>query len=177
MTGRVFCFYIHNLPMYFIFLLACGRSQVKRPRIVGGEDAKYGKWPWQASLQLKTYGHICGASIISNSWLVSAAHCFQDSDSIRYALYNVKHSLLINNHWGRTVTTRFAFYVCSTWRQPSLFQILSVLFWLESLFPDLIFAMCSKWGYPWREFENCDLVQNAAEHSCWWLFMARHHTT
>uniref|UniRef100_A0A803TZG8 Peptidase S1 domain-containing protein n=1 Tax=Anolis carolinensis TaxID=28377 RepID=A0A803TZG8_ANOCA len=75
---------------YFFYILACGRNHFKRPRIVGGENARTGKWPWQASLQLGTYGHICGASIISNRWLVSAAHCFQDSDSIRYASYQAQ---------------------------------------------------------------------------------------
>ncbi|XP_063160788.1 transmembrane protease serine 7-like [Candoia aspera] len=65
---------------------ACGRSQIKKFRIVGGEDARPGKWPWQASLQLGTSGHICGASVISNRWLVSAAHCFQDSESVRYSI-------------------------------------------------------------------------------------------
>ncbi|KAK9402253.1 TMPRSS7: Transmembrane protease serine 7 [Crotalus adamanteus] len=67
-------------------LLACGKSQIKKFRIVGGEESRPGKWPWQASLQLGTSGHICGGSVISNRWLVSAAHCFQDSESIRYSI-------------------------------------------------------------------------------------------
>uniref|UniRef100_A0A8C5SK38 Peptidase S1 domain-containing protein n=1 Tax=Laticauda laticaudata TaxID=8630 RepID=A0A8C5SK38_LATLA len=77
-----------------ISLLACGRSQITKLRIVGGEESKPGKWPWQASLQLGKSGHVCGASLISNRWLVSAAHCFQDPESIRYAICNAKHILL-----------------------------------------------------------------------------------
>uniref|UniRef100_A0A672IZU3 Peptidase S1 domain-containing protein n=1 Tax=Salarias fasciatus TaxID=181472 RepID=A0A672IZU3_SALFA len=61
----------------------CGTRPRKRTKIVGGSDATAGSWPWQVSLQMDRYGHVCGATLVSSRWLISAAHCFQDSDAIK----------------------------------------------------------------------------------------------
>uniref|UniRef100_A0A8B9F747 Peptidase S1 domain-containing protein n=1 Tax=Amazona collaria TaxID=241587 RepID=A0A8B9F747_9PSIT len=71
----------------FLLLTVCGlrqnrsvKSMAKSSslRIVGGlSSAETGDWPWQASLQYNNI-HRCGATLISNTWLVSAAHCFRD---------------------------------------------------------------------------------------------------
>uniref|UniRef100_A0A3Q3XJ31 Peptidase S1 domain-containing protein n=1 Tax=Mola mola TaxID=94237 RepID=A0A3Q3XJ31_MOLML len=62
------------------FLLVCLSSVCGRPalntRIVGGEVAPEGSWPWQASVH-RFRSHSCGGTLINNEWVLSAAHCFQ----------------------------------------------------------------------------------------------------
>nr|XP_020765499.1 transmembrane protease serine 11B-like protein [Odocoileus virginianus texanus] len=59
----------------------CGRRprmSATYDRIKGGSTAQEGEWPWQASLK-KNGKHYCGASLISDRYLVTAAHCFKNS--------------------------------------------------------------------------------------------------
>ncbi|XP_035241906.1 transmembrane protease serine 2-like [Anguilla anguilla] len=53
----------------------CG-TRVPPARIVGGEVSTKGAWPWQVSLWAG-FTHMCGGSIITPYWIVTAAHCLE----------------------------------------------------------------------------------------------------
>ncbi|KAJ9597879.1 hypothetical protein L9F63_011245 [Diploptera punctata] len=62
----------------FLVTSCLGAPQLEG-RIVGGEDAEIENYPYQLSFE--TNGrHNCGASIITNNWAVSAAHCVEDRE-------------------------------------------------------------------------------------------------
>ncbi|XP_010885737.1 chymotrypsin B-like [Esox lucius] len=70
----------------------CGRPAIKpvvsgHGRVINGEEAVPHSWPWQVSLQ-QNGGHFCGGSLLSEYWVVTAAHC------------NVKtsHSVVVGEH-------------------------------------------------------------------------------
>ncbi|NXN09122.1 ENTK Enteropeptidase, partial [Indicator maculatus] len=78
-TTNIFCcgFGWLVLVYYYYFILACGKhlvTQKNGTRIIGGSDARRETWPWIVSLHFNSRP-FCGASLVSDEWLVTAAHC------------------------------------------------------------------------------------------------------
>ncbi|KAB0346666.1 hypothetical protein FD754_011523, partial [Muntiacus muntjak] len=89
---------VKNLPSYLISkclsspspVPTCGQSPVKpQPlnylntfsRIVGGRQVAKGSYPWQVSLK-RRQKHVCGGTIISPQWVITAAHCVANRNTV-----------------------------------------------------------------------------------------------
>ncbi|XP_017775823.1 PREDICTED: transmembrane protease serine 11D-like [Nicrophorus vespilloides] len=59
-------------------LVASAKTEPER-RIIGGIEADENKFPYQVSLRLESF-HFCGAAILNNKWVLTAAHCLAHND-------------------------------------------------------------------------------------------------
>ncbi|KAB0792019.1 hypothetical protein PPYR_13980 [Photinus pyralis] len=61
--------------------VACGRRSERRTaKVVGGEDAAEGEFPWLVSLTRRG-AHFCGGSLITDRHVLSAGHCLCSGSS------------------------------------------------------------------------------------------------
>ncbi|KAJ8015701.1 hypothetical protein DPEC_G00028850 [Dallia pectoralis] len=64
------------------------------PRIVGGKTVTPGEIPWQVALVLKPSGQLfCGGSILSELWIVTAAHCLLDGQQGNFFVRVGEHNI------------------------------------------------------------------------------------
>ncbi len=64
-------------------------------RILNGEDASPLEFPWQASLRSRNRPdfHFCGGTLISDLWVLTAAHCLErDPDEALEVILGDHHS-------------------------------------------------------------------------------------
>ncbi|XP_075053937.1 enteropeptidase [Mixophyes fleayi] len=96
----------------------CGKQLLGSSKIVGGTNAAVGTWPWIASLYYNER-QVCGATLMDNEWLVSAAHCvygrnlipsrwkavlgMHDSSNLTYPPRETRliDQIVINPHYNR----------------------------------------------------------------------------
>jgi len=78
----------------------CGIAQrsIRSTRIVGGQEAEVNEWPWMAAVMIlsETSNVFCGGSIISDEWILTAAHCFKDKNAADMQVLLAEHNVKDN---------------------------------------------------------------------------------
>ncbi|CAB1330181.1 unnamed protein product [Coregonus sp. 'balchen'] len=75
-------------------------------RVVGGRNAPLGAWPWQVSVQVRSW-HLCGGTILNRLWVLTAAHCFTVVPPHRMSSLRVVSGLNVLTEPGRYSQRRY----------------------------------------------------------------------
>lgn len=87
------CYFTLQLFVCFcietFLLLGCGIAN-KQKRIVGGQETEVNQYPWMALL---TYSNrfYCGASLINDRYVMTAAHCVSGFNKDRIGVTLLEH--------------------------------------------------------------------------------------
>lgn len=72
-------------------------------KIKGGRKSLPGSWPWQVSLSVDDFepkGHLCGGILISEEWILTAAHCFlmEYTDPSKWTIHLGKYNKIVRDN-------------------------------------------------------------------------------
>ena len=86
---------VQSNPPPSVLPSACGKTYVTRTRIIGGEIAPKGAWPWIALLGFRSeksqiISFLCGGSLITEQHVLTAAHCVFNRNTLQVPISVLK---------------------------------------------------------------------------------------
>merc|ERR1711973_972235 len=85
-------------PSQYNLAEECGiEGPPAKNKIVGGEEAEPNQWPWIVALFVDD-AWFCGGSIISENWVMTAAHCVDGALSFDIALIELPSPITFNDY-------------------------------------------------------------------------------
>uniref|UniRef100_F7BQG2 Transmembrane serine protease 2 gene 15 n=1 Tax=Xenopus tropicalis TaxID=8364 RepID=F7BQG2_XENTR len=166
------CFQTHSNETYLFYFsatcasgnmvslrcISCGLSTKVDSRIVGGTPASVGDWPWQVEL-LKLVGtsiYLCGGSIITPHWIVTAAHCVYGSTSTPSAFKVFAGSLTIQSYYSAGYTVERALVHPSYSSYTQIYDVALLKLTAALVFTTNLRPVClPNVGMPWAEGQPC----------------------
>ncbi|CAF2537753.1 unnamed protein product [Rotaria sp. Silwood2] len=76
----------------------CSKNSASVTKIVGGETAPINTWGWVVSLLINEEW-LCGGTILSNSWILTAAHCVENINPSQVIISAATDQLLGMKQW------------------------------------------------------------------------------
>jgi len=124
-------------------------------RIVGGTEATPHSWPWMAALVVDD-SWFCGGTLISDEWVLTAAHCAKDASTMRVQLgaHNIKEA----SEEGRIELTTTDFFTHPNYNQIILHNDIALVHLPYAInFTDTIRPVCipkhSESGEKWDHMD------------------------
>ncbi|GAA3935976.1 serine protease [Litoribacillus peritrichatus] len=86
------------------------QADTRMIRIIGGTDAVPNTYPWMVSVQSKSGGeHFCGASLIDQKYVLTAAHCIEDETAANIQVVISEYDLKQTSSAEETLTVKNIF--------------------------------------------------------------------
>ena len=73
--------HLQKIVLLFSLFISITFTTQAQERIVGGVGADLHEYPWQVALVSPNGDGYCGGSIISDQWILTAAHCLEGEEA------------------------------------------------------------------------------------------------